>query len=473
MTTASSSVQSALETTTKADGQLRKRNARARRWSAIYLSACILALLGLILLFGTVLNNIFGVVVKTYAVRPSQLSPNQALETLSEAELGTILSEYFNKQNRGIQRVRVLVRDNLLGKNIDPARLSGEPVSSLFAGKAYPAEIADLKFSDLTVPQLIQLLESNINQSQLYHMVVRDVLQPRIPRSWTLLEGIFSWNQIETEVQAKYPGETLTWHSWFSWAFVSAELTSDPSTTGLRMAIVGTVYILILTVLISIPLGIGAAIYLEEYAKHSRFTTLLETIIRNLAGVPSIIYGMLGLSLFVRALGDEAGITNGRVFGITDTNGRTILSASLTMSLLILPVIIINSQEAIRAVPASLREASYGIGATKWQTVWRTVLPAGLPGILTGVILSLARAVGETAPLLVVGGLTFLTVDPNSIFSKFSVIPIQIFSWTSEPNPQFKNVAAAAIITLLGILLTLNAAAIILRQRYSKKLRGA
>jgi phosphate transport system permease protein len=191
--------------------------------------------------------------------------------------------------------------------------------------------------------------------------------------------------------------------------------------------------------------------------------------INNVSGVPSISYGMLGLTVFVRVLepmtsGLPLGLTGG---GDTSQNGRTILSAALTLALLVLPVIIINSQEAIRSVPRSLRQASYGLGATKWQTVWNHVLPNAMPGILTGTILAISRAIGETAPLVVIGASTFITVDPGSPFSKFTALPVQIYQWASRPQAEFRNLAAAAIVVLLIMLLTLNAAAIIMRNRYS------
>jgi phosphate transport system permease protein len=223
--------------------------------------------------------------------------------------------------------------------------------------------------------------------------------------------------------------------------------------------------------IVAFPIGIAAAIYLEEYASQSRIHRIIQTNINNLAGVPSIIYGMLGLAFFVRILEP---ITSGYIFGYSSeatANGRTILAAGLTLALLILPVIIINSQEAIKAVPNSLREASYGMGATKWQTVWHHVVPNALPGILTGTILSVSRAFGETAPLIVVGASTFVTFNPDSIFSKFTTIPIQIYQWTARPQDAYKNIAAAAIIVLLLFLLALNAAAIFLRNRYSRRLQ--
>ena len=187
-------------------------------------------------------------------------------------------------------------------------------------------------------------------------------------------------------------------------------------------------------------------------------------------GVPSIIYGILGLAVFVRFLEP---ITSGKAFGLvedpTTANGRTILSAGLTLALLVLPIIIINAQEAIRAVPGSLRQASYGLGATKWQTVWNHVLPNAISGILTGTILAISRAFGETAPLVVVGASTFITVDPTGIFSKFTTLPMQIYQWTARPQDTFRNIAAAAIIVLLIILLSMNAIAIYLRNRYSRR----
>ena len=193
----------------------------------------------------------------------------------------------------------------------------------------------------------------------------------------------------------------------------------------------------------------------------------LGTAIELLAAIPSIIYGMLGLALFVRFLEP---LTSGAILGVADSNGRTILAASLTMALLILPVIIINAQEALRAVPRSLRQASFGLGATRGQTVWSHVLPAALPGILTGTILGVSRLVGETAPLIIVGASTYIVTDPNGLFSKFTALPIQIYNWTSRPQPEFAHLAAAAILVLLLLLLGLNAGAILIRNHYRRRL---
>lgn len=227
-----------------------------------------------------------------------------------------------------------------------------------------------------------------------------------------------------------------------------------PERAGIRSAILGTLWMMGLVAAFSFPLGVGAAIYLEEYAPKNWFTRLLQTNIANLAGVPSIVYGILGLALFVRFFALQ----------------RSVLSGALTLSLLILPVVIIAAQEAIRAVPKSLREASYGLGATRWQTIRHHVLPVAMPGILTGTILALSRAIGETAPLIMIGALTFIAFSPTSPMDPFTVLPIQIFNWTSLPSEEFHRLAAGAIVVLLVALLLMNATAIYLRNRYRKEL---
>jgi phosphate transport system permease protein len=229
----------------------------------------------------------------------------------------------------------------------------------------------------------------------------------------------------------------------------------------------GSLFIIFLTIVVAFPIGVGAAIYLEEYAADNRLNRIIQTNINNLAGVPSIIYGMLGLAIFVRTL---EMLTSGNLFGTHMANGRTVISASFTLALLVLPLIIINAQEAIRAVPASLRQASYGLGATKWQTIWNHVLPYSMPGILTGTILAISRALGETAPLILVGGATYLTQDPKGPFSIFTAIPLLIYRWTTLPQAEFRNVAAAAIVVLMIVLLVLNSFAVVLRNRFSRRL---
>jgi phosphate transport system permease protein len=229
--------------------------------------------------------------------------------------------------------------------------------------------------------------------------------------------------------------------------------SASPEKAGARPAILGTIYMIAMLVVFIVPLGVGTAIYLEEYANRERwYNRLLEVNIQNLAAVPSIVYGILGLAFLVRGLG----------------LGRVLLAGTLILTLLVLPTLIIAGREAIRAVPDSIRQGSYALGATQWQTIWRQVLPAALPGIATGSILAVSRAIGETAPLLLVGALTYVAFDPT-ILGAFTVLPIQIFQWIGRPQEEFKLLAAAAIIVLLVLLLTMNAVAIWLRNRYQRR----
>jgi len=240
-----------------------------------------------------------------------------------------------------------------------------------------------------------------------------------------------------------------------NWNFLTSFPSRFPSKAGILTALVGSLWIISLTILIALPIGVGTAIYLEEYAnKRSKFYNLLVVNIANLAGVPAIVYGMLGLMVFVRLL----------------QFGNSILSGAFTLSLLILPVIIVASQEAIKAVPNSLREASFALGASKWQTVGRVVLPYAIPGILTGAILAVSRAMGEAAPLIMVGGAGYVGFLPDSPMDVFSALPLQIYNWTSRPQTEFQNVAAAGIIVLLVLLLTLNAIAVFIRNKYSYRM---
>ena len=306
-------------------------------------------------------------------------------------------------------------------------------------------------------------------QAELYALVESEVLKPQVAASWSLFESIFNRQAIEAAAAA-LPNATLHFKSWISWNFLTSPQSSNPLQSGIRTAIIGSLWVTVIAFLLAVPLGVAAAIYLEEYSSgRSFFDRLVETNINNLAGVPSIIYGMLGLAVFVRFLGP---LTSGLAFGYGDpstANGRTIVSAGLTLGLLILPLVIINGREAIRAVPRAMREGSYGLGATRWQTVWHHVLPNALPGILTGVILAVSRAFGETAPLIVVGVSTFVVVDPDGPFAKFTTLPAQIYQWTSRPQQEFAHLAAAAILVLLVLLLALNAFAIWLRNHYSRR----
>ena len=238
---------------------------------------------------------------------------------------------------------------------------------------------------------------------------------------------------------------------WLDRQFLDSFPSRFVEKAGIKSSLYGTVWLICLTALFAIPTGVLAAIYLEEYAPKNRFTNFIEINIANLAGVPSIVYGILGLAIFVRFMGLE----------------RSLVAGALTMSLLILPVIIIASKESIRAVPPSIRQAGFALGATRWQVTRAHVLPFALPGILTGVILALSRAIGETAPLIVMGALTYVAFVPESPMDEFTTLPIQIFNWTSRPQETFHELAAAGIIVLLAVLLTMNAIAVFIRLRFS------
>ncbi|HEY4688956.1 MAG TPA: phosphate ABC transporter permease PstA [Anaerolineae bacterium] len=309
------------------------------------------------------------------------------------------------------------------------------------------------------------------SQEEIYALVQERVVAPQIVETWSLIESLTQRAEIEARV-AEIPNGALEFRSWLTPGFISRPQNSDPQIAGVRTAILGSLWTIAITVLFAFPVGVAAAVYLEEYARDNFINRVIQTNINNLAGVPSIIYGMLGLAIFVRALEP---ISSGTAFGVggaeeTTLNGRTILSAGLTLGLLVLPVIIISAQEAIRAVPRSLRQASFGLGATKWQTVWSHVLPNALPGVLTGTILAVSRAIGETAPLVVVGASTFITFDPSGPFSKFTTLPAQVYQWSFRAQGEYRNLAAAAILVLLVLLLTLNFTAILLRNRYSRRL---
>ena len=237
------------------------------------------------------------------------------------------------------------------------------------------------------------------------------------------------------------------------WKFLTSYPSKRPEKAGLYSAMMGTLWMLVLTAIIAIPLGIGAGIYFEEYAKKSRLANILEINLANLAGVPSIIYGLLGLEIFVRSMG----------------MGTSLLAGACTLSLLILPIIIVSTREALRAVPNSIRQASYGMGANTWQTIWHQILPASMGGILTGIILSLSRAIGETAPLIVTGALAYVAFVPETPMDQYTVMPMQIFNWISRPQHGFQVNAAAGIIILLCITFLLNGIAVFLRNRWQKK----
>ena len=239
------------------------------------------------------------------------------------------------------------------------------------------------------------------------------------------------------------------------WQFITSFTSRKPERAGIIAALAGTLWVMGVVAVVSFPVGVGAGIYLEEFAEDNWFTRLVEINISNLAGVPSIIYGLLGLAAFVRLMQPITG-------------GRSILSGGLTLALLILPIIIVSTREALRSVPDSIRWAGFALGANRWQVVWTHVLPMAMPGILTGMILALSRAVGETAPLIAIGAVAFVRTVPESLQSTFTVLPIQIYNWVGRPQAGFHDIAASGIIVLMIVLLAMNATAIYLRNRFQE-----
>jgi len=227
------------------------------------------------------------------------------------------------------------------------------------------------------------------------------------------------------------------------------------SKSGIRAALAGSIWVIAITILVAFPLGVGTALYLEEYAPKNRLASLIQVNINNLAGVPSVVYGIFGLTLFVR------------IFGF----GRSILAGSLTMALLILPLIIVSAQEALKTVPRELKEASYALGVTKWDTITGVIIPYSMPGVLTGTILAISRALGEAAPLLLVGGASAIWFSPGSVLDQFTTLPLQIYAWSGKPQAEFQNVAAAGIIVLLTLLIITNLTAILLRNKYQDRIK--
>ena len=401
---------------------IERRQKLAKLWKVLFLMSTLVGIVALAALLLTILNDSFGLVALEFEVDPASLGRDgRTLERLEPDELRQILTA---RLSRGLIR-----------------RLESEQ----------------------------PLAERS--REELYDLVIERVAKLRVIESWSLAESLLKRGEIRNWRKQNHPEASLRFRSWVSWRFLQRTQASVPEKAGVRTAVLGSLWMILIVVVVAFPLGVGAAIYLEEYARENVFTRILQVNIYNLAGVPSIIYGILGLAVFVRLL---EGLTSGALFGVGDpstANGRTILSAGLTLALLVLPLVIINSQEAIRAVPQSLRYSSYAVGATKWQTIWHHVLPGSFDRILTGTILAVSRAIGETAPLVVVGASTFIVVDPSSVFSKFTTLPIQIYQWTARPQAEFRNVAAAAIVVLLVLLLAMNTAAILLRDRISRKRR--
>lgn len=445
--------------------RLRRRQMKAKAWNIIFLFTIMIGMLALLLLFYNIIRQAVTLIAVENTVDPATLA-DRPLEELSEEELAAILREHVTAN-----RMRVLILKDVVGTDQKEwAALNQQSLENVLESGLYPEELADLPFKDLELEQIVSILQNGLSRDGLQRAVIDEVVQPVVTESWTLNEALLNRDEIDKIIDEKHPNAEVSWKVWVNLDFLTTPMHSRPELSGLRTAVFGSLWMMLVTVAFAFPIGIGAAIYLEEYAADNWLNRIIQLNISNLAGVPSIIYGILGLAVFVRFL-DE--ITSGKIFGLVENeatvSGRTILSAGLTMALLILPIIIISAQEAIKAVSPSLKEAAYGMGATKLQMIRTVILPNALPGILTGTILAISRAFGETAPLVVVGSITRITVDPEGPFSRFTAIPIQIYSWTSQPQDEFRSIAAAAIIVLLIILLSFNATAIILRNRFSRR----
>lgn len=398
-------------------------------WNAVFLFATLLGVLSLATLLYTIVDESFGLVVLEYTTPPEELPliEGKTLEEHTPAELAQVvrlsLDAYIGTLTPGI-------------------------VSNYETIQGLPME----KWS----------------REDLMQMIATDLLEIEVKTTYGLTDSLLHRASIEAEKAEDYPDGVLEFRSWLTGSFLSGDQSSLVLEAGIRSAIMGTLWTILIAIVFAFPIGVGAAIYLQEYAGDTRMNRFIQTNIYNLAGVPSIIYGMLGLALFVRALEP---LTSGEIFGGVDpvtANGRTILSAGLTLGILILPVIIINAQEAFKAIPNSLRYSAYGVGATRWQMIWHHLLPASFDRVLTGTVFAVGRAIGETAPLVVIGASTFLTLDPSGPFSKFTVLPMQIYSWTARPEAGFKNAAGAAILVLLILLIALNLSAILYRNHLRK-----
>lgn len=396
------------------------RTMKAQVWLWIMLAATSLSIILLVILLSSILNNAFGFVILQYEMPPQNLFGQTPVEAVSDDAIIQALRQHLKpRQLRAIE--------------------------------------AEQPLETQTRKMLIDTLEQKI-------------LNPSVVSSYSLMESLFNRNTIVQESES-FPQSVVSFRAWLSLDFLTSSQNSNPLHSGIQGAILGSLWVIIITMITALPIGVGTAIFLSEYLPPSRLGRLVQINIYNLSGVPSIVYGLLGLVTFVRFMEP---ITSGKIFGLETgayANGRTIVSAGLTLTLLLLPIIIINAQEAMSSVSRNLRYSSYALGATKWQTIYHHVLPASMARILTGTILALSRAIGETAPLVVIGASTFLTLNPSGLFSKFTVLPIQIYQWASRPQQEFRHLAAATIVVLLLLMLCLNSLSLILRNRITSQQR--
>ena len=400
----------------------RIRNAQGVAWKLVFLIATVGVCLVFLSLLLTTLNSTFGVVAYENAREPESLLPGR--ESLQE-----------------------MTRDELLG-------LLRENLST-----------GMLRRLDSDKP----LTERGENE--LREIVQERIVEPEIVRSWTLLQSFLAQDAIAAHAQA-HPDHDLAFRSWLSADFLTSHQSSRPEDAGVRAALLGTIWIVLLAVVFAFPVGVLTAIYMEEYARRNIFTTLVSLNIQNLAGVPSVIYGLLGLAVFVRLMEP---VTGGAFLGRPEAMtaaGRTILSGGLTLGLLILPLVIINTQEAFRSIPPGYRQACLSVGAQKWRVIMQRLLPFSFDRLLTVVILAISRAIGETTPLIVIGAATFIVADPAGVFSKFTALPVQIYFWSTRPQEEFQKIAAAAIVILLLLSFGMNIVLILLRENVRQAKRS-
>lgn len=460
------------------DENTRSRQRVAGFGRGVLFTSLVIGLIALLTIFLNVLDKVGGYAVYGFKIDPLTITPSRPFEELSRDELLQLA-----RDNVPPDRLEFIPED--YGAPLEELS-KDDLINVLYNETPFPEKLTALPLEELTQEQLIEILQRKLtsirfdqlnaerpfverSNQELIELIESEVLLESVIKQWFLFESLLRGNEIIAEIKRDYGDAEYNFKWWLTPQFIVSPQASRPETTGLRTAMLGSIFIVLLTLLIAVPIGVAAGTYLEEFAGKSRLGEIIQTNIYNLAGVPSIIYGMLGLAVFARALSD---FTTGAAFGNPEPppNGRTIITAAMTMALLILPLIIVNTQEAIRAVPQALRDAALAVGATKWETVWHHVLPVAAPGILTGTILATARALGETAPLIVVGAAAVVTRDPSSIFSSYTVLPIQIYTWTKLPEQTFTRVASAAVIVLLVLVLTINLTAIILRNRLRKQI---
>ncbi len=392
------------------------RRGRTKIWTVIIVAVTALAALILVVFLLNILNDVFGYVAVEYEVMPAEItgSPDTPIEDLEHT---TVVQALRDRATTGILR-----------------RLeSEEPLQTR-------------------------------NKASLIEALEQFVLRPRVVTSWSLLESIFGLRTVESHAAA-FPNQSIQFRSWISLDFLVSPQSPVPEKSGIRGALIGTLWLVVIAMLVSLPIGIAAAIYLNEYTADTRLVRFIRVNVENLAAVPSIIYGMLGLAVFARAL---APMTSGAAFGIETQGlrlGRTVLSGGLTLAVLVLPVVIINAREAFAAIPRSLREACYVVGARRFQVIRTRLLRFAGRRIMTTIILSVSRVIGETAPLVVIGAASFMTTDPNGLFSRFTALPTTVYALAGRPQAEYQRVAAATIIVLLLLTIVLNIVLIVLRNR--------